>query len=93
MHQSEAKFAKFSKCRSRMTTVTDKVKSNRAKQYVLWETNNEFLQVKQGCSQTPPLITFNAWTKVRLNPVLLAPTFTKTSLLVEIAKEIDSKFG
>ena len=76
-----------------MTTVTDKVKSNRAKQYVLWETNNEFLEVNQGCSQTPPLITFNAWTKVRLNPVLLAPTFTKTSLLVKIAKEIDSKFG
>ena len=63
MHQSEAKFAKFSKCRSRMTTVTDKVKSNRAKQCVLWEPNNEFLEVNKGCSQTPPLITFNAWTR------------------------------
>ena len=93
MHQSEAKFAKLLKCHSIVATIRDKVKSERAKQYVCWVTNNKFLQMERGYSRIPPLIIFDDWMKVRLNPTLLAPTRIRSYLLVEIAKEIDTKFG
>ena len=92
MRQSVAKFSKMKKCDSIMEKIRDKVRSERAKQYVQWMINHELMRMERGYSQIPPLIVFDPWMRVRLNPILLAPTQTRFSLMVEIADEIDDRF-